>query len=201
VCAFVLAIILIWQDWNDGTDEEALARAWGGATVVSFALTQAGLLLLHRQESDGPVVSRVLIATVVVTGVLATVLVVAIALAHEEVDDAFYRVLGVLAVLDVLGTVLVPILRRLGGGSPSRVETSKRGALDRDLAHQLGLAQDASAIGELYVFDSGLDARVDAALAAGAELIVARTELADGGAVAVVRRGTDHLALMQRSAG
>lgn len=127
------ALILVWSDWGDGS--EGIARAFGVGVVVALTLAQVCLLL--ALAGDGRLDS-VLWPTVAVAAVLAA-LVSAMVLAVVEADG-LWRLVGVLAILDVLGTVVTIALGRFGDrgapGSRTRqlriaLSAEQAGALDR----------------------------------------------------------------------
>lgn len=178
---FALGVYLIWSEFDD----DGLARAWGIATTAAISIAQAALLLIHRRPSDSHVIRLVRTATIVVVVVLAALIMVALASAEDDPDESFFRILGALAVLDALGTLSLPILRRLQPAAPPPpTRGPQRGG---DLARALGLEQDSSAQGRLFVIPAGtLDQRLHAAGEAGAE-VVERGTLAGGGTFALLR--------------
>jgi hypothetical protein len=104
-----LAILLIWFESLD--DSDFVVKLWAIATVAAVVGSHVALLLARaRDDDDGPV-RTTLRATVAISSVLGTL--VALAILGEWDDGDWWRVLGSLAVLDVLGTALVPILRKL----------------------------------------------------------------------------------------
>jgi hypothetical protein len=103
---FVLAISLIWTS----PEGDLLVRLTGSVTVLAIAIAHASLLLPHRP--DQRLTAAVLAATLVMLGVLAAMLIVQMLFALEP-SDWYLRWMGVVAVLTVLGTLLVPILRKV----------------------------------------------------------------------------------------
>jgi hypothetical protein len=184
--AFVLVLVLIWQDWDDGGDESALAQAWGIASVAAISLTQAGLLLAGRHESDSNLVRGIVNVTLLAVALVAALLIVAIAREFDDDNEAGYRVLGALAVLDVLGMLLIPILRRLQRDGAEGVAAP-------------GQVPPAPPDGALYLVSPGtLEHRLRSERDGGAEL-VDRGTLSDGGDFALLR-GADGsaIALVER---
>jgi hypothetical protein len=112
----LLALLSIWAGWNGDADN--LYRWTWILFVAAFTIAHVSLIDSRRRDSDGAAVRAVgaaTIATVVVLGVL-----IAIGLARaESVDDWYVRLLGVVAVLDVLGTLVVPIARKVEQSSAS----------------------------------------------------------------------------------
>jgi len=105
----VTSLHLVWRDWDDVPDGEL--KAFGVGVVVALSLAQVCLLLaLAGTRHD---LRIVLGGTVVLAGVVA-VLVSGMIL--EEIDaDNIWRVLGVAAILDVLGTLITIALAKFGG--------------------------------------------------------------------------------------
>jgi hypothetical protein len=110
--ALGLGLTFIWSlrdDWNDGLEVEA--RAFLVTGVLAVALAHASLLLrinLRSQDS----LAAVRAATLTVLSIVATMC-AAPAVSYDVADsEGYWRLLGVLAILDVLGTVSLPVLAR-----------------------------------------------------------------------------------------
>lgn len=110
--AGALGLTLIWMvgdDWDH--DVELLVRSFWFAGVLAFALAHAALLLRIGLDGSGPVAA-------VRAATLTTMTVVAIMLAAPMVElgiagsGGYWRLLGAFAILDVLGTVCLPVLSR-----------------------------------------------------------------------------------------
>jgi hypothetical protein len=102
--ALVLALALIWDGDMDG-------QALGICLAATLAIAQANLLGARRgpDESDG---LRLLTDGTIFCGLaLAGGVIAAIAVGSE--GEAGARILAALAILDALGLVLIPIVRRL----------------------------------------------------------------------------------------
>jgi hypothetical protein len=108
VVPLVVGLILIWAPDSDG---EPLARAFGIGAVLAATFAQA-CLLLFLADGERPGVRALLAVTLVVAGVLALLL--ALAIIDADLGEAGARAIGVVAILDVLGTVVVAALSRLG---------------------------------------------------------------------------------------
>jgi hypothetical protein len=110
--ALGLGLTCIWSlrdDWNDGLEFEA--RAFLVTGVLAVALAHASLLLrinLRGQDS----LAAVRAATLTVLTIVA-VMCAAPAVSYDLADtEGYWRLLGVLGILDVLGTVSLPVLAR-----------------------------------------------------------------------------------------
>ena len=112
----VLAIAAVVA-WNDASD--SLVKATFAAFVVAFALAHSALLEWRRRAGDAPTVRGLLAATYICIAVVAAMLVYAIVAADTDAqaEGGYFRALGVALVLDVLGTALVPLLRKLSRAS------------------------------------------------------------------------------------
>lgn len=102
-------LAIIWGDPVWGDDDGPL-KAFGVGAIVAGSLAQVCLLLAVAGRAR-PGVRGLLVATVAVITLMAaqTSLLV---LEIGQFDDAYLRILGVVAILDVLGTVVVAALGR-----------------------------------------------------------------------------------------
>jgi F0F1-type ATP synthase assembly protein I len=104
-------LLLIWGDL--GADPQDVAgRTFGVGTTVAATLAQACLLLVLGARAR-PVVRALLVGTLVLASVLAVSLSVVL-VAQDDPPSAVLRGMGVVAILDVLGTVVVSALSRFG---------------------------------------------------------------------------------------
>jgi hypothetical protein len=125
----VTSLIMIWSDDWPGSDE-LLLKTFGVGTVVAATLAQACLLLTLARRARGAL-RGLLLATLVLALVLAGMVSALILGYAPEDDETFARVLGVVAILDVLGTVVVSALSKFG---PATSRSSLEVALTGDLA-------------------------------------------------------------------
>lgn len=102
---FFLTTSLIWV----APEGDLLSRLAGSVTVLAIAIAHASLLL--PRHPDRRVTASVLAATLAMLALLAAMLITLMLFALEP-GDWYFRWLGVVAVLTVLGTLLVPILRK-----------------------------------------------------------------------------------------
>jgi hypothetical protein len=138
----VSALFLIWYDYE--TDPPVpLARTFGVGTVAALTLAQASLLLAIGAAA-GPVVRRFLLATLALAGILAVQVSALVLGLHAHPD--YLRLLGVVAILDALGTVVVAALTRFGAGAraPASVATVVLPASVVERAGQRAAATGAS---------------------------------------------------------
>jgi hypothetical protein len=102
---------LIWANWDHY--DHALWRWTWVFGVVSFSCAHAAALIARRRPADTSSIRNTLQATLVLIAVVAAMVVLPTALNLSEVGHAYARTVGALFVLDVLGTALLPILRRV----------------------------------------------------------------------------------------
>lgn len=108
---FALGLLLTWEaiDDNDG-----LWQAFGAGVTIAASLAQVCLLLaLVGRQRIGPALIGTLVAITVVAGMIVVAIV-----NGADLDDAYWRFFGVVAILDVLGTVVLSALAGFGRGRP-----------------------------------------------------------------------------------
>jgi hypothetical protein len=111
VVPLVAGLVLIWWDLG-GSRDEAFAKALGVGAVVAATLAQASLLLVLGERAT-PLVRRLLLGTLALAAVLAVMTSILI-LGFNEDSGGYVRALGVVAILDVLGTVVGAALMKFG---------------------------------------------------------------------------------------
>jgi hypothetical protein len=119
--AFVLLQLGIWTEdwWNVG-----LWRAYSIATVLALGVSHANLMLAVTRPSDTQAIKASTGAAIAFGAVDMSLVVLAIA-GTIELDGDFERLLGVLLILQVLTSLLPPVLRR---AVPRAVPTAGDGA-------------------------------------------------------------------------
>jgi hypothetical protein len=164
--AFLIELWIVWID----EDAEAGWKSYVCAIVLAVALGQIAGMIARQRHTDPPAVRVIAWAAGVCAVVLATMGCYA---ALAEVDSAgYYQAFGVVAVLDILGIVLQPVVRRLG--TPQTIAEAGAGG-----AFTLVLADGRRSAHEARV---DLPDEVAAALreARGRGERVTRVELGDG---------------------
>ena len=111
VLGLPVSAALIWSNW-DHYDHALKGWAWVFG-VVSVSCAHAAALIARRRPSDTTSIRNTLQATLVLIAVVAAMVAIPTALHLSHVGHAYTRTLGALFVLDVLGTVLLPILRKV----------------------------------------------------------------------------------------
>lgn len=111
--ALAQGLFLIWSvgDEMPGDTLWLVARGFLLTAIVAFALAHAALIL-RLDVAALSTAARIRTATLVLLGSVAALLVATVI--HPELAEggAYWRLLGVLAILDVLGTTCLPVLAR-----------------------------------------------------------------------------------------
>jgi hypothetical protein len=110
--ALLLALNLVWGDWEDMS--ETSWKLVGIATVVAGAFAQASATTWRRRPDDSATVVW-LYGVSLVTG-FGLALMIINAVLNEVESAGYYRVLGALAVANLLVAMLQPVIRRMGSG-------------------------------------------------------------------------------------
>lgn len=95
------------------------------AWFLLVAVTRLGLLHIHlvlntQRRFTGPVMSKVTVVTLVLVGVLTLGLSLPLALPSVDFGETYWRLLAVVAILDALGTILIPLTYTLFGPKAPR---------------------------------------------------------------------------------
>lgn len=117
--ALVLGLVLIWVPWGAGS-WELLGQAFrwfGTAGIVALTLAQVNLLLLLAGRRRHVIVRVGLPVTIVAASVVALMLVLPVvtegAIPGSGASDLYWRLFGVIGIVDALGVVALPVLARL----------------------------------------------------------------------------------------
>ena len=110
----VFGLLLVWGNPDDGVDTFWL-KTFGIGGIVAATIAQVCLLLL-RVDTAYPLARRLLLATIGVAALLALMTSLMV-LDVQPGDDTYVRALGIVAILDVLGTVVGAALARFGPGA------------------------------------------------------------------------------------
>ena len=102
IVAFSLALWLTWGG-DSVVEGDGLWKAFGVALTLAASIAQASLLLALAGRHH---IGLGLVGTLVAITVAAAMIVYAI-LRGGDLNDAYWRVFGVVAILDVLGTVVL----------------------------------------------------------------------------------------------
>jgi hypothetical protein len=110
VAAYVLLLAALWLG---GADDEPLWRWFGIAGLTALWSAHAALLLRSRRADDSDAIQWLTVTAIAALGIDTMIGNLALLEVVDEVDESGVRAIGVLVVVAVLTTLLVPILRRL----------------------------------------------------------------------------------------
>jgi len=113
------ALMLVWRDWDlaEGPSEW-IWKSFGVGTVVAGTLAQISLLLAVAWARKN--LGWLLWPTLALATAMALLL-SSMILGEAEADE-LWRLLGVIAILDVLGTVVTAALAKFGRGDDTQVD-------------------------------------------------------------------------------
>lgn len=113
--AFLAGALLIWRNWDEVEGAwDTLLKAFFVLTVLSASFAHANLLLLLGDRRS-PVIRLGLFATVGLIALVALLLILPIVTEGDipgPDGELYWRIFGVVAILDVLGTIVLPIIGR-----------------------------------------------------------------------------------------
>jgi hypothetical protein len=112
VATTLAALSLVWASGDSYDPPEVLLKGFLVGTVVSLSLAQVSMLL--GLAGRGGSVTWLLTATLGLVGILA-VLLTGVILSEADADGV-WRLIGVVAILDVLGTVVTVAIAKFGSG-------------------------------------------------------------------------------------
>lgn len=107
VLGFLLTAGAIWE----AVDIENLWQLIIVLVILAVTIAQISLLLLA--ESAKGLMNTILLTTIIFISIVAMMLVWLVVVEYDGVGEFYFRLLGVFAVLDVLGTIVTLILRKI----------------------------------------------------------------------------------------
>ncbi len=112
--AFFTGVYLIWSSWDNWSESrETILKTFAVLGVLAVSFAHANLLLLLAGRRN-PFIRTSLFITVGLIGLLAALIIVPI-VTNGEIpgeNELYWRFLGVVAILDVLGTIVLPVVNR-----------------------------------------------------------------------------------------
>jgi hypothetical protein len=105
VGGFIFFLLGIWTSW---LEEENYGNSMGIVAIFSFSFAQAGMLSLVRLQDTARILTPATMLIIFALAALASTLII-----REDSGTGYFRALGVLAVVDALGTVTIPLLGRM----------------------------------------------------------------------------------------
>lgn len=106
IIAFIITVYGIWSD----SEIKDLWKAAGIATTLAVGLAHVSLLLLIRIKSSK---TKYVLAATILFIIIVSVMFINGILCDFGQDEFYFRLLGVFAILDVLGTITTPLLNKL----------------------------------------------------------------------------------------
>lgn len=116
VYPFVVSLIMIWEI-SDWWDAEAIWRSYFTTLTIAATLAQVCLLLSLLDRRTGAI-RPVAFTTIGIASVVGLLIIYPI-IVDTDLDFGYFQLLGVLAILDALGTVSVIALRVFDGPAPA----------------------------------------------------------------------------------
>jgi hypothetical protein len=122
----------LWKVWSPTWQiDDRGGPAWYAPWWEPFAwfllvlVTRAGLLHIHlvlntQRRFTGPLMSKVTVATLVLVGLLTAGLSLPLIWTRVDFGETYWRLVAVVAILDALGTVLIPLTYSLFGPNAER---------------------------------------------------------------------------------
>lgn len=106
---FGLALWLTWFEF-DSLDNEGVWQTFGVGVTIAASIAQACLLLaMAESKKFGWLLISTLASIVIVAGMISLAIV-----DGADLGDGFWRTFGVVAILDVLGTVVIAAMKAFG---------------------------------------------------------------------------------------
>jgi peptidoglycan/LPS O-acetylase OafA/YrhL len=107
IIAFILSVYALW--WE--LDEEGIQWKVTFITVIlSFALAHMSLMLLVK---PGSALTRYSLMTTLALILTVAALLINAVICEFDLSENFIKIIGVFAILDVLGTITTPLLNKL----------------------------------------------------------------------------------------
>lgn len=117
----------LWKVWEPtaqpvGSSGYGVSEPWWEpfSWFLLVVVTRVGLLHIHlvlntQRRFTGPVMSKVTVATLVLVGLLTAGLSLPLIWTGVDFGETYWRLVAVVAILDALGTVLIPLTYQLFG--------------------------------------------------------------------------------------
>ncbi len=106
ILGFFITVIGIW----DIIDNDLIWKLVMTFVILSVMISHISLMFLVKPKSKK--IKYLMVLTIVFITIVTIMLIIEI-LVESEKGDFFYRLLGVFAILDVLGTISTPVLNRI----------------------------------------------------------------------------------------
>jgi hypothetical protein len=151
ILGFLVFIPGIWAEW---WDSEILGKSMAILAIFAFSFAQGCLLTLVPFKQS---IRWVFFATVV--AIFALAILISGMIVFEADDEWFFRIAGVLGILDGCGSLLIPVLCRL---SREPIEIESNGPLNRiELSCPRCGHRDKYAVGTIKCGGCSLEIKVE----------------------------------------
>lgn len=107
IIGFLYTVLVIWEAIDLDDSWKVLIIF----IVLAASTAHASLLLLIKTEKS--LVNSALLATIIFISIVAFMLIILVLNEFDDVGEFYFRLLGVFAILDVLGTIVTPILNKV----------------------------------------------------------------------------------------
>lgn len=109
ITALILYGLVVLAIWGKGSDNEILFKTIASLGILAIGTNHALLMLIATPTNILiSICQRLTLGIIVIVGAILQIVVWT-----EEMHDMMARILGVLVIIDVLGTILVPMLSRM----------------------------------------------------------------------------------------
>lgn len=134
--AFITGAILIWRSWENWSDVwELTLKTFAVFAIAAASLAHANLLLLLGERRN-QIVRIGLWVTLGLIALLAVLIILPIVTDGDIPGDngePYWRALGVVAILDVLGTIVLPVVGRVTREGATAITVRIEGAAAENL--------------------------------------------------------------------
>ncbi len=109
IIGFLYTVLVIWEAID--LDHDFTWKALIIFIVLAASTAHSCLLLLIKSEKS--LVNSALSGTIIFISIVALMLIILVLNEFDNVGEFYFRLLGVFAILDVLGTIVTPILNKV----------------------------------------------------------------------------------------
>ncbi len=124
--------IALWMTWSEGDGGGALWDTFGVGVTIAASLAQVCLLLALAGRHKVGVGLALTLVTIVIVAAMITVAIID----GDGLNDGFWRTFGVVAILDVLGTVVLAAMSAFGRGNQAGGRTKAHDDCARVTHHE-----------------------------------------------------------------
>lgn len=113
----IAGLVKVWTpNTYDGSSPWWEPFAWFALVAVArLGLLHIHLVLNTQRRFTGPIMSKVTIGTLTLVGLLTVGLSLPLIFTRVDFGETYWRLMGVIAILDALGTILIPLTFSLFG--------------------------------------------------------------------------------------